>query len=490
MVDVISILTIAAVGLGLLFVGLAIGSAISRINRLAFAGIALLVGSLLWLGVIIFSSSLSSYYYFTSYVYLYQQLAPGLYLFGNPDLSVVLGLIGLLEIGIASGYGLGRFVRKRQIAQTKLAARLPIPYIQPALATGETNEGRDFAILMGQFDGLNQNTTLDPDERTIVQMLFFGGVSEIKPKLDGREPEGYRYEQLVSLEWSTRKEVAVLTSLAKMKLLNPHPAEKILHCKNCGATGLEYRAVCPECGSLALSKNKVLEHFSCGMIEKESAFRNPEGDLICSKCNKKLELIGNDYRSLGLMYVCQNCGALSKELNSRLKCKKCGFTASPDDEKEEIVFGFSVDQNTLSRIRQLVKPIETVVEHYNSMQYVVHAPSFVRGRSGIEHTFDLAVRKLTEGNPQVIGKDYLIEILASNKPVELEDITKEYGKISDVDYSTIVLVVPYLTERARNYAAAYRMTVYEGKNIEEVLMNADKVICPSEIQSSKAAFTR
>jgi predicted RNA-binding Zn-ribbon protein involved in translation (DUF1610 family) len=491
MVDVISILTLTTVGLGFLFVGLAIGSAISRVNGLAYAGIALLVGALLWLGAIIFSSTLASFSYFTSYVALYEQFASGLYVFGNPDLSVVFGLIGLLEIGMISGYGIGRFARTRLNLRRRQVAIQGPPHVQPLYGVGDTNELNDLASVFRPVDPSVQNSPLDPDERIVAQLLLFGGISEAKPKLNDKRPEGYEYEQLRNLEWDTKKEVLVLTSLARRKLVCPYPAEKILHCKNCGATGLEYRAVCPECGSLALSKNKVLEHFSCGMIEKEVAFRTPEGDLVCPKCNKKLELIGNDYRSLGLMYVCQNCGALSKELNSRLKCKACSFTASPEEEKEETVYGFSVDQNALSRIRQLVKPIEIVVDHYKSMGYTVNAPSFVRGHSGIEHTFDLMIQKPVVG-PAQIERETLIEILASNKPIELDDVTRDYGKISDVQYSTVVLVVPSLTERARDYASAYRMTVYEGKDIRESLLNADKILAPSElgrVQSSRASFT-
>ena len=495
MADTIALLTMTTIALGFLFVSLAFGSGISRVNPLAYAGISLLIGALIWLGAILFSSTLASIPFFVSYVSLYQQLTPsGLLLFGNPLLTAVFSLIGIIEFGMLGGYGIGRYyhnVDSQTESEEDFFGRRPNFFnpARPEFIQSHQNSAREELPVQNLTQSIEVsndtrflNSPLNSDERTISQLLLFGGVPEIKPTLDDKRPEGYYFEQLQSLDWDTKRQAATLNALAKRGFLTATPREKILHCRSCSSTNLEFRGACPECDSLALSKHKVLEHFSCGMIEKESAFRTPSGDLLCPKCNKRLELIGNDYRSLGLMYVCQNCGALSKDLSPSLKCRDCGFTATPDEEKEQFVFAYTLNPSTLQKLRLHVKPIEIVVNHYKSLGYVVYSPSFVRGRSGTEQAFDLMIfnsgERKEEQNPSSRlekGKT-LADILVSDRPIELEEITREFGKISDVNYSSILFAVPSLSEKAQSYASAYNLRIFQGRTIEQALASASRTL--------------
>jgi hypothetical protein len=65
-----------------------------------------------------------------------------------------------------------------------------------------------------------------------------------------------------------------------------------------------------------------------------------------------------------------------------------------------------------------------------------------------------------------------VEVLVSNKPVNLSDITRIYGKISDIDCDFLLFAIPGLTANARNYAKAYGLKVSEGKSIDEALANS------------------
>ncbi len=495
MVDTISLLTMAAVALCFLFVSLAFGSAISKINSLAFAGVALLIGALIWLGAILFSSALSSVSFFVTYANLYQQVVPnGLLVFGNGFLTAIFSLILIIEVGLLGGYGIGRHYRswtlqKQEGLEEGLQTRKPrltpgIPGIGRRTVVEEAPTAQNAVQRVEPSNDPNfLSSPLSSDERTIAQLLLFGGVPEIKPTLSDKRPEGYYFEQLQNLDWDTKRQTETLNGLTKRGFLNANAKEKILHCRSCGSTSLEFRGACPDCGSLALSRHKVFEHFSCGMIEKESAFRTPNGDLVCPKCNRKLELIGNDYRSLGLMYVCQNCGALSKDLSATLKCKDCGFTATPDEEREQFLFAYTLNPSLLPKLRQYVKPIEVVVNHFKALGYVVYSPSFVRGKSGTEQAFDLVIfnpgdKKVGDTSfPSGLDKGKTVaDILVSDKPIELEEITKEYGKIGDVNYPSMIFAVPSLSEKAGNYASAYNMRVFEGRTIEQALANGSRAL--------------
>jgi predicted RNA-binding Zn-ribbon protein involved in translation (DUF1610 family) len=512
MVDAVALLTMATVALGFLFVSLAFGSGISRLNPLAYSGVALLIGALIWLAAILSASALATIPFFVSYVTLYQQLTPSsLLLFGNPLLTAVFSIIGIIEVGMLGGYGIGRYYRRvasRPEIEEEIFGQRPRFYnpakpefVQPhQFPTGDnTTTQLPTQGIEVSSDPRFLNSPLSSDERTIAQLLLFGGVPEIKPTLDDKRSEGYYFEQLQSLDWDTKRQATALNGLAKRGFLNASPREKILHCRSCNSSNLEFRGACPECDSLALSKHKVLEHFSCGMIEKESAFRTPSGDLLCPKCNKKLELIGNDYRSLGLMYVCQNCGALSKDLSPSLKCRECGFSTTPDEEIEQFVFAYTLNPSMLHKLRQYVKPIEIVVNHYKSLGLIVYSPSFVRGKSQTEQAFDLMIQNTgsRSGESSAISQlekgKTVADILVSDKPIDLEEITKEYGKISDVSYPSILFVVPSLSEKARSYASAYDLRIIEGRTIEQALANANRSAPPIKkvsTQPSQAALTQ
>ncbi|MHB1909088.1 MAG: TackOD1 domain-containing metal-binding protein [Nitrososphaerales archaeon] len=484
MVDAIAVLTMLTVSLGFLFVSLAFGSAISKINGLAYSGVALLAGSLIWLGSILFSYLLTSIPFFIAYVTLFQQLAPsGFLILGNAALTAVFSLIVIIEIGMLGGYGIGKRFRNHPVnlEREKVTQR---PKLIGSVREQESHVEKSSQAILVSNDERFLNSPLTSDERTISQLLLFGGVQEIVPKLDDKRIEGYFFEELQSLDWDTKRQTLALNSLARRGFLNAFPKEKILHCHSCGATGLEFRGSCPECSSLSLSRHKVVEHFPCGMIERESAFRTSSGDLVCPKCNKKLELIGNDYRSLGQMYVCQSCGALSKDLSPNLKCRNCGSVAMPEEETEQYLFAYSLNTSMLQKLRQHVKPTETVVNYYKARGYGAYSPAFVRGRSGTEHTFDLMiVEQDQKAGQQITGRSQntektktFAEILVSDKPIELEEVTRVYGKISDISYPTLIFAVPSLSARAESYALAYKLHVFEGRTMEEALSQTGRVL--------------
>ena len=63
----------------------------------------------------------------------------------------------------------------------------------------------------------------------------------------------------------------------------------------------------------------------------------------------------------------------------------------PEEEIEQYLFTYSLNTSMLQKLRQHVKPTETVVSYYRQRGYGVYSPAFVRGRSGTEHAFDLMI---------------------------------------------------------------------------------------------------
>jgi hypothetical protein len=529
---VIPILSLVGTGtlvLVMLFIGMTIGFGSSKLSGLAFGGVVFLTGSAFWVAALFFSSSLFRIPFFPKLVSFLKQ--SHLVTSNDAEIGAILLAVAVLEVGLLAGYGAGR----RQFSRSSMEVELPTPIggngfrgspgqspsaaslgqkqlpksspriRNPAItefAKESANPQKQNAILAPPLAAARVERSNDPtfvnsplrsDERIIAELFLFGRVSEISPKLDKTRQGGYYYEDLASLGWSPSRQESALNSLARRGYLDPTPREKVLHCRDCGSSSLEFRSECPSCGSIRLVKKKVIEHFACGMIEKEDVFRKPEsGDLFCPKCNRTLELVGSDYRSLGLMYICQDCGALNPESSPKLRCSNCGLIVPPESEQEEYLFAYTLNLQNLPNLKKALKPVETFVAYFQGLGYKVFSPAFVKGISGEDHAFDLLVMgSLFRRGEEIIGgsdekRKTVVEILMSGYPAELEEVVQANEKFGDVSHDSVLFVIPSFSEKARSYALASGLRYFEGQTPEEILRKFEESLFKSGDAGSRS----
>ncbi len=456
----------------------------------AIAGLGLSVASL------VFSSNLPYVYFFGDFstglseVSFLSALGEGLPFVAALILIVVLE--ASLMIGFASSYRIGEFNSKR-----KNRKETEVPNEQKANVAPS-------AIGNGNFNGLSAvKTSLSPgsmdlesvefvdeqalrkDEQSMMELFLYGKVTQITPVVDSTKPEGYALEGVPQLDWETKRSRQALDSLARKGYLKAELVDKVIVCTSCGSASVRIKKLCPECMSLRLRKEGLIEHFSCGAVERQAAFETTNGDLVCPKCNGKLQLIGSDYRMLPPAYVCQACKIRSSEPLIVAKCDECGSTAQLDEEPEVLLYKYTATANKElpNQAMQQMKPIEVCTNFFKSLGYTFVAPAFVSGRSGTQHLFDVLIlgrvgwiepsnAMITKSTLRKDNGNTVIEVLISSKPIDLEEMTRIYGMINDIDCDSLIFVIPGMTENARNYAAAYNMKVSEGKTIEEALANS------------------
>jgi hypothetical protein len=163
-----------------------------------------------------------------------------------------------------------------------------------------------------------------------------------------------------------------------------------------------------------------------------------------------------------------------------MKCVDCTSTAELDDEPEIMLYKYTANPQMPTKELQRIKPIDNVTQYFKKLGYTIVAPAFVSGRSGTQHLFDMMVlgkidwmESQHSDKPEVKdGGNTAVEVIISNKPINVGEITRIYGKISDIDTGFILFAIPGLTPNARNYAKAYHMKISEGQNIEEALANS------------------
>lgn len=510
MVNLVSLVELIAITLLFLFIGLTMGFASSRMNKLGFLGLGFFIGSLVWLGALLFSGSLSSITIFVDYVLTLNSLVKSPFILNNPILTAVFALIVFLEIGYFTGYASARSTivpelsvprngqtltqRPKMVGTNAVSDNISQQIATERQAMVGATEARTLTPAISPYivRSVNQRSlgqNLSEDEKTLASLFVVGRVGEIVPRLDDSVPEGYTYEQLRYLDWDMPRKTTALNSLVVRGYLNATPKEKVMKCKQCGSMRLQIRSECPDCGSLRTQRYKVLEHFPCGMIDKEENFRRENDELVCPKCNKKMNLIGMDYRSLGSMFACADCGALNKELSTAIKCTKCSHVAKPDEETEDHLFSYTLNPSMLPRLRQIVKPVQTIANYFEGIGYTVYTPAKVKGKSGIEHTVDILAQervKKTVAPPIISGsakppesissRSIAIEILVSESEVKLDDITRVFGKMNDLQNESVVIAIPSISENAKNYAATYRINVVEAETAAVAITRLEKIL--------------
>lgn len=490
MVDVFAI----AVPLVTLAVALAIGVVFSyapaktRARKplpvVAFGATVGIVGLLV---VFAFNNALTSSVYTIGFFQSFAAIFSGInipIIMYNSGLVASIVLIAALEVGLASGFSTAFAVQGMKV-KTQLD--------QPA---AEEAEQKDTARINPQakLSGLVSNQAKDDDdddttsadeallrdEQSLMELFLYGKVTQITPSINPSKPEGYTYTGLPHLDWDTKHTTQVLDALVRKGYLNGELIDKLVLCQTCGSGNVRIIKSCPECGSLRLHKEGLIEHFSCGAVERQSSFETKNGDLVCPKCKAKLQLIGSDYRTLPSAYKCLSCNTLHSEPKLLVKCVDCTSTAELDDEPEILLYKYTANPHMPTKELQRIKPIDNVTQYFKDLGYTIVAPAFVSGRSGTQHLFDMLVLgKIDWAETQLSGasaprdsRNTAVEVLISGKPINLGEITRIYGKISDIDTGFILFAIPGLTPNARNYAKAYHMLISEGKSIEEALANS------------------
>ncbi|MGE3540441.1 MAG: diguanylate cyclase [Candidatus Tectimicrobiota bacterium] len=149
-----------------------------------------------------------------------------------------------------------------------------------------------------------------------------GGV--LKPGTSLESACGYCYPAVHTLlETRPGEEIDSLEALVEMGYLDHQPCDKVHLCPFCSHFALNFREVCPQCGSTAISIVQMLHHFRCGYVAPEHEFRDGVL-LVCPKCSRELRHIGVDYERPTSTYACAVCQHVFHEPKISCLSLPCG----------------------------------------------------------------------------------------------------------------------------------------------------------------------
>ena len=233
-------------------------------------------------------------------------------------------------------------------------------------------------------------------------------------------------------------------------------------CPRCGSASLIFQIACPKCHSQHLEVKNMIEHYRCGYIATESEFLKGT-ELICPKCNRKLNLIGKDYRRMGVRMRCGECGELFSLPHQYLSCMNCGESVDIGEEgniRWQTLYIYKINQALLSEIRSFIISVTPIVKILEKKGWTVKTPGKTKGVSGILHDFSIIANK----NNRIIALDLAEQMSKIGSPRIIAFFAKQIDVKPD---ESIFIAIPGLEEDALQLANYYNINVVEGKTLEE-----------------------
>lgn len=255
--------------------------------------------------------------------------------------------------------------------------------------------------------------------------------------------------------------VEFLDRLAAQGVLIKERYQSEVLCPSCGSSSLRDRYTCMFCRGDNLETGDMIEHYACGNTDFESSYLK-EGKLICPKCRRELKIIGTDYRRVGKVFKCNDCGKDSSIPRITHTCQKCGTVSTWEQARLRILYKYRINEEKKKEIDSLTGIYLPLVEFLQKGGFQVESPALLKGESGVEHSFDI----------QAISEERrtLFDMASDRESVGEAAVIAFFSKTLDVAHDEAVLIcVPKASERARGLCKLYGINLVEGDGITEIL---------------------
>jgi predicted RNA-binding Zn-ribbon protein involved in translation (DUF1610 family) len=238
--------------------------------------------------------------------------------------------------------------------------------------------------------------------------------------------------------------------------------ETLKFCPACFSFGIIPIEHCRNCGMPSVARGRVIEHLGCGYKNIESLFHR-NGELICPRCGKSLNVEGKDFTRNGLMYKCQSCGGLYETPVIDYHCQKCGEYFPPEELGETLLTKYEVVYKKLEQIKSVFKALELLEKQLVEKGYTVKRATQVTGISGVTYDTDLYLTSSGDDD-SIIVETYMFE-----ETLYIEEILRLQALKSDLNLNRVIIITnAKLDPKAETLANFYNMIVIVPEKTEEL----------------------
>lgn len=319
----------------------------------------------------------------------------------------------------------------------------------------------------------DKNFRLKLYSEPLVQALLSSAIEEISeftPVFNGdRFPRYFIVERIIGEGSITT--LNFLERLANSKILKRELYEKLVCCPKCGKPSSVFpRYKCPKCGSLEINVKRMIEHFTCGAIKEEEAFKNViKGKIVCPICGEEAKDFGVNFKLIGVTCICELCNSSFEEPIHVLFCRACNYEFTFRNASFMNVYKYYLNKELIEEVKNAID-LPMLKLAAEKAGFKVQIPGLASGTSGILHEFTITCFK----NEFLVA----VELIRSEKnEVKVNEILASYAKFSDVKPSLAILIaVPKLNEKAKSFAESHNIICIEYSSIKEAAAELEAIL--------------
>ena len=302
------------------------------------------------------------------------------------------------------------------------------------------------------------------DVQKLLRALRDGRIQSIEPLVEKAEVKYPSVEEETGLHGKALRDL--LDELSKIGILMREVYENRVVCPVCGSHLLAIQLSCPTCGSPKLISGSVIEHLTCGYLDLEEGFRKGEL-LVCPKCGRTLKAIGVDYRKPGVMYKCGGCGKFSSSPRRRYTCSE-GHVFEEGDALIGEICVYKLNPEKRSIIERETLELKPIIDELVRGGWRGEIPAVLRDESGVEYEFKFAL--WAPGNEVRVRPDVVADVYVSDGDVEPTVVFAFFAKtIRFLPGDKILVVMPRLDGKAREYARSFNVSVVEAESPSKLM---------------------
>lgn len=290
----------------------------------------------------------------------------------------------------------------------------------------------------------------------ILSGLTEGSVTEIEPIFDSDRLPRYLIVENVA-KTAPAEARSLLERMRDADIFKRRFYERLILCPECKSPAEIFtRHKCPKCGSLEMERISICEHSTCGSVWE---LRTLLEHATCPKCRVSAVSEPQTFRVIGITWLCRKCTAKFDRLEEAFFCRSCNRENSLADVELLDVYSYSFNPDVREEVQSaLLLPI--LKKTFESGGFQVEMPGSLVGSSGVPQDFTIVAKK----NDKFVAADLIQGENAVNVPAVLASC----AKLSDVKSEAgLLLAIPAISDRARAFLTAQKLTVIDGKDIRE-----------------------
>lgn len=318
----------------------------------------------------------------------------------------------------------------------------------------------------------------DPALLRIFETIF--EEKEVKPKI--RLEHGIEYPKVKDFpEWLEKFQKLIKLNLIERKII-----DRVIKCPSCKSLHVGTRFFCPSCKSINIVRTEIIQHVTCGYVDTLIRFkymRNRAGKriIVCPNCNLPLREKGIDYRVLGKIFECFDCGRRADNPGIEFVCRDCDHRFDVLKARYDPVYMYRITEQGIRLLETGELLRDLIYTALLSAGFKVEKNVSLKGISGVEHRFDIVVHV----DKKLIGIDYR---LSSSTETQVTDVLAHIAKFMDFPDIRYIYVTNSAAESAQKVASSQGISLVSGNSILEIITRTLETVkkIKEEALSSKA----